>query len=399
MDGLLLTAAICASRTAYEEISRAGIDVESLPEAAGVVVRAAGEQYKRDAGLTKIDNDVLRSQVVRRYGEGDMAHSVMDFVAQFPDDCSAVNVAEEHRLLRLAQVSRSLATMLATNQHGEASEELLAQYQDLKHDRQEDDNTRWRLEFEDFQEDSSVRVPIAPKALNDYIGGGVLRGHNITVYGRPDSGKSGFALNCAAMLLHRGYKVLYVANEEPEQDITRRLLSRMCATDIEELRNHHTLMQCLDNVEQAYQNWYLLHRAGLTADAIRIMAAKVKPDMIIVDQLKNVATKEDNRALQLDKLARQVREIGIEAEAVTMSVTQAGESGQNELVLGLSDVEWSNTGIPGAADLMVGIGVDELYRSEGKRMLSVPKNKVNGKHGAFPVWFNPKQTKFSSKRI
>ena len=82
-----------------------------------------------------------------------------------------------------------------------------------------------------------------------------------------------------------------------------------------------------------------------------------------------------------------------------MSVTQAGESAQNKLVLSMGDVEWSNTGIPGAADLMIGIGLDDEYLSTDKRMLSIPKNKVNGRHGAFPTWINPKRTSFLSKKV
>jgi hypothetical protein len=64
----------------------------------------------------------------------------------------------------------------------------------------------------------------------------------------------------------------------------------------------------------------------------------------------------------------------------------------------MNDVEWSNTGIPGAADLMIGIGVDEEYLATNKRMLSIPKNKVNGRHGAFPVWIDPTKTAFLSKK-
>ncbi len=398
MDGMLLAAAVVASRQAYEEINRAGIDLETLPEAAGVVIIASDEQYRRDAKQQAIDVRVLRNQIIRRYGEGDMADSVMSFVAQLPEDTSAINIAEEFRLLRLSQISQSIATLLATGQHGEETQELLAEYIALKDESSDDDEESWRLGFDDFQEDSRARIPIAPRTLNDYIGGGVLRGHNIVVYGRPDSGKSMFTLNLAAHMVARGFRVLYVANEEPEQDITRRLLSRLCSVDIDELRDSHTLMECFDKAEQHYKNWYLLHRAGLTFDGIRILANKIKPDVIIVDQLKNVACKEDNRALQLDKLARQVRELGIEMNCLTVSVTQAGESGQNKLNLGLSDVEWSNTGIPGAADLMLGIGVDEYYMKDNRRMISVPKNKVNGVHGAFPVWINPKQTEFLSKR-
>jgi KaiC/GvpD/RAD55 family RecA-like ATPase len=288
--------------------------------------------------------------------------------------------------------------MLATGQHGDETRALLDKYSDLRNGSTEEAVESWRLTIEDFEDDNSVRIPIAPASLNNYIGGGVLRGHNITVYGRPDSGKSMFALNCAAALVRAGHRVLYVANEEPARDITLRLLARLCDIDVGELRDHDTLAQALEYCAPQYAGWHLLHRAGITIDGIRAAADKIKPDVIVVDQLKNVAVNDDNRALQLDKLARQVRELGIEFDAVTISVTQAGESAHNRLVLGLGDVEWSNTGIPGAADLMIGIGVDDLYDSEGKRMISLPKNKVNGKHGAFPVWVNPKRTAFMSKR-
>lgn len=397
LDGMLIAAAIKADRNAYESIKRTGHKLDDLPEAAAAVVRACNEYYKRDPDSTRVSTDVLRTQIIRRYGEGDAANSIMDFVASFPDDASGINIAEEHRLLRLRQVETTLAGLLATGQQRDELNELLDKRRDLLGG-SEDKVPTFRLGLDDFEEDSRARIPVAPSALNSYIGGGVLRGHNLTVYGRPDSGKSAFALHNASFWINSGYKVLYVANEEPAQDITRRLFSNLGNIDIKELRDKDTLAQAFDRYEEAYENWFLYHKAGVTADNIASMAARINPDAIIVDQLKNVSVSEDNRALQLDKLARQVRELGIETGSVTMSVTQAGESGQNKLVLDLGDVEWSNTGIPGAADLMIGIGVDPVYEGEGRRMISVPKNKVSGKHGAFPVWFDPTRTKFMTKR-
>lgn len=207
-----------------------------------------------------------------------------------------------------------------------------------------------------------------------------------------------FALNQAAIACSNGYRVLYVANEEPAQDITRRLLSRMAGIEIEKLHDLKAIEAALKHVGEKYYNWFLFHKAGATAQDIARQAAKLRPDFIIVDQLKNVAVSDDNRALQLDKLARQVRELGIAYNCVTMSVTQAGESGNNKLVLGMSDVEWSNTGIPGAADLMIGIGVNEEYMNQNKRMISLPKNKINGVHKALPVWIDPSHTAFMSRR-
>ncbi len=397
MDELNLTAAICGKRSNYEALIRIGMASSDFGEAARCIVESAGEQYQRDAQLSSAEVSVLRSQVRRRFGAGSMADSVMDFVASFPDDVSGINCIEEYRLLRLGRVSTSLATMLATGQHGTETQELLAKYKRLAAG-EEGEKFKARLDIGDFDEDESARIPLSPSSLNTYIGGGVLRGHNITVYGRPDSGKSLFALNQAVSACRQGFKVLYVANEEPAQDITRRLLSRMVGLPVAKLRQRDVLIQALDRAGDAYDNWYLYHRAGVTAKDIARQCAKIRPDFLIVDQLKNVSIKHDNRALQLDMLARQVRELGIEYNCVTMSITQAGESAEGKLILSMTDVEWSNTGIPGAADLMIGIGLDAEYASTDKRMLSIPKNKVNGRHGAFPVWIDPQQTAFLSKR-
>jgi KaiC/GvpD/RAD55 family RecA-like ATPase len=396
-DETALLAAICASREASNHAENIGLANEELGDAASAVLDAAREQYRRDPNLRAVVASTLTSQIERRFGKGSMADSVMDFVATFPKDTSAINVVEEYRLVRLARIATELATNLATGQHGTGTEELLARYSKLK-DGEKQEQENYRLKLDDFTKESGQRIPIMPESLNNYIGGGVLRGHNITIYGRPDSGKSMFALNAAATLCNNGYKVLYVANEEPAQDITRRLLSRMAGIEIEKLHDRKFLEAAFDHAHEGYDNWFLYHKAGCTSKDIARQAAKIKPDILIVDQLKNIAITEDNRALQLDKLARQVRELGIEHNMVTMSVTQAGESGQDKLVLSMSDVEWSNTGIPGAADLMIGIGVDKEYDNQGKRMISLPKNKINGRHGAFPCWIDPTHTAFMSRR-
>jgi hypothetical protein len=192
---------------------------------------------------------------------------------------------------------------------------------------------------------------------------------------------------------------MYVANEEPAEDITRRLLARLTNRSIEELRSPESVRRALKACEQHYRNWFLIHRAGASIKDVRAAAGDIRPDIIIIDQIKNLRSTEDNRALQLDKLAREVRETGIEYGAVTISVTQAGDSASGKLNLAMNDIEWSNTGIPGAADLMIGIGVNDEYDLQGKRMLSIPKNKVNGKHSAFDVWVSPARTRFDSKRI
>jgi len=46
----------------------------------------------------------------------------------------------------------------------------------------------------------------------------------------------------------------------------------------------------------------------------------------------------------------------------------------------MGDVDFSNTGIPGQMDLMIGVGVDEVSRRHDSVTLSVCKNKINGQY-------------------
>ena len=396
VDSHLLVAAVCKSRKLCEELKRIGVDTLGLEEAARVLVSAANEQYDRDPAAAAVDSDILRNQIERRYGPSSMAQSVVEFYERLPDNVSGINVVEECRLLRLRNVATQLATSLATGNYGEETEELLDEYRTLSHS-EEQTEVKERLTFDDFEEDSAQRLPIAPLSLNNYIGGGLLRGHNLTVYGRPESGKTLFALNLAAYALRAGYKVLYVANEEPAFDVTKRLISRLSNIQIEDLRDRDTLRGAFAMTKEPYGRFHLLYEAGASARTIRRQCARIRPDYVIVDQLKNLHCKDENRALQLDTVARQIREIGIEFECITVSVTQAGESAEQKLVLSMTDVEWSNTGIPGAADLLVGIGVSEQILHSGKRILSICKNKANSRHGSFPVWMDHTRTKVSAK--
>ena len=154
MDELNLVAAICGRRSNYESVIRVGLEANDFGEAARCVVSSAGEQYRRDTDLQAVSRDVLRSQVERRFGKGSMSDSVMDFVATFPDDVSGINVIEEYRLLRLGRVSTTLATMLATGQHGDETQSLLAKYSRLASG-EEGEQVKSRLTLEDFEDDET----------------------------------------------------------------------------------------------------------------------------------------------------------------------------------------------------------------------------------------------------
>lgn len=393
MDDRTLTAALARTRGGWEYGQAIGLDTSTLTEAGRAIVAAAGEQYERDSDQHELDLKVLESQLERRFG-GEMAESILAYASELPR-VSASNILDEYRLVRRSKIGLEMAAALASGKH-DVAEQLIEQYQTLS--TEGSTLPKLRLTAEDFEDEEGIRIGLMPTTLNDYIGGGLLPGHNVTVYGRPDSGKSMFALNQAAYCLRQGKTVLYVANEEPARDITKRLMSRFLGVDIRTLGESEAMVRAINQAGEYYERWNLLHKAGCSARDIRQVAMRVQPDILIVDQLKNLVSSGagENRALQLDSLARDVRELGITIGCATISVTQAGQTAEQKEILSMSDIEWSNTGIPGAADLLVGIGVTDEMLPQDKRILSMPKNKINGRHGSLPVWVNPYKTAFLS---
>src|SRR5690606_32421947 len=138
---------------------------------------------KRDEALPAVSLDVLRTQIERKVKNKGMAESYLDYVRTLPEDISRVNISEEYRLLRRARIAMQLASKLASGEHNSATDELLAKYIELSE--QSGGKISYRLTPEDFDGRKGQLIPLAPARLNEVVGGGVLRGHNITVYGRP----------------------------------------------------------------------------------------------------------------------------------------------------------------------------------------------------------------------
>ena len=109
---------------------------------------------------------------------------------------------------------------------------------------------------------------------------------------------------------------------------------------------------------------------------------------MIVDQLRNLQVKADSRTNQLEAAATAMRNIGKECNVLMVSVTQAGDSGRDKLILDDGDIDFSNTGIPAQADLLIGIGVDPDHEARDLRVLSIIKNKIGGIEDHFPVRIN-----------
>ena len=131
---------------------------------------------------------------------------------------------------------------------------------------------------------------------------------------------------------------------------------------------------------------------------IEAFADKFRPAWMIVDQLRNLDVKVENKVLQLEYAATGLRNIAKKYNLLMVSSTQAGDSGEGKKLLTMGDVDFSNTGVAAQADVLVGIGGDPLDVAEGRRIINISKNKLSGVHQNFPVKLLPQLSRYLSYR-
>jgi archaellum biogenesis ATPase FlaH len=237
-----------------------------------------------------------------------------------------------------------------------------------------------------FERENLIRV--APPSLNRRLQGGVIRGNHIVVVAYPETGKTLVTMTMTAGFVQQGLKVLYIGNEDPIKSVIVRFISCLTGKTASKIAEDPkgTMHRAID---MGYKNAVFAGLSGGTLEDIRALLVKHKPDALIVDQIRNISTKSENRTQQLETVARAMRDFAREFSCVAVSVTQGADSSRNKLMLDMGDVDGSNVGIPGTADVMLMIGMNEDYSSKDRRHFCLAKNKVGGNHESWPVLVKP----------
>jgi len=198
-----------------------------------------------------------------------------------------------------------------------------------------------------------------------------------------------------AGFLQQELTVLYIGNEDPISDIVMRTVSRLTGmTKYEILDDPDTADQVART--KHYDNLILAGLAPGTPRQIQSLITEYKPDVVMIDQLRNLNVNEEHFVQKLEKAATAARNLGKANNVLMVSVTQAGDSATGKGPLDMGDVDSSNTGIPAQVDVMVGVGATHDDEASNRRVLSLPKNKRSGNHEFFPVAIDPQLSKIRS---
>jgi len=383
-------------REAFDTIEHF-VEHKDLSEQGMVVWAGVCEYYDRDPKAGNCDPSLLGEAIARHVSANKHKEMFRGLISNLHAlDVSPANVVDDLLATKRDKVGQQLAAAILAS---EPTERLLEDYNEILAttalDDEDDEDARQGFSVVDlvstsFDPDNLIRI--YPESLNKRLDGGVKPGHHIIIFARPEMGKTMLTMEMMAGFARQGLLTLYIGNEDPMADINMRLVNRLSGMNKLEVLNKPEKAD-EEARKHGYESIILKGLSPGTAREITQLIEKFKPDVLVLDQLRNLNMKQDNYVLALEQAAKQARQWAKRYSCVVVSVTQAGDSAANKAVLDMGDVDFSNTGIPAQADVMVGMGANENHMRNGERVLSLPKNKVSGCHEWFAVSVEPHLSK------
>ena len=381
--------AFLSSRKDYELV-RNHLDTEDWSPMGDAVLELVDDYYDRDDSAEHVDPELLSSAIKRRFSDIprhlEQARTFLEEVQA--DATSNVNVVHEVLEAARAKIRLKLADALL-RQDEVMTPELLSQYGVLMEQVTLANDVEEEFQGLDISEianrfDEHGSWHLAPRELDVRIKGGVRYGHHIVIGARPERGKTLFGIALTACFARQGAKVLYTCNEDPVEDIILRFMS--CLTGLTEDKLFEDPDEAMRLAREAgYDNVVFASLSPGTPRDVEALCRRHKPDVVIVDQMRNLRMKSENNTQRLEQVAQELRNVARRCQCVMVSFTQVGDSGRDELYLDDGDIDGSNTGIPGACDVILLIGSNDDYELRELRMLNLAKNKRGGNHDSFAV--------------
>lgn len=356
---------------------------------AELVFKEVAHFYKRDPAATTTDVDSVRGRLLKQYPKH--AEQFERFVDNLPQ-VSAVNILDDWRAVKRDAAAELAGSYLMARDYAKA-QPLLDKVTQLTDNHLGDDHDAPKVyrdaDVKDFSDSllAENRIPISPKVLNDELGGGLIRGGHLLFYAPPEVGKTATAINTAYGCCAKGFTTMYIGNEETDQMYLNRMLCRFCRWPMAKvLANKEEAMELAR--KRGWANLIFIHLSPGTITQVQELILEHKPDVCIIDQLPNLILgrgKEPEKTQKLETLAYVMRMFYAKHKVAGISMSQASEDAIGKLNLTIKHVYYSNIGVQGQTDAMVGIGMNPEWQQLGRRMLCITKNKLGGTHANIPV--------------
>ena len=396
MEGQLL--ACCLRREGWEIVTRlgGGDDLSSLGQQ---IFKRISAYYEKDGEAQRVDVAVLLSLI-----EAELPHHYDKFeraINLLPEPTT--NTLEAKKAQRLARLNADITQALAGGNTEEAKS-LMAEWQQVEQEgitegEAEEDPLAVRQGATLSEVTQTLRegskFQLIPKALHALVDG-LLPGDHIILFGQVNRGKSAISINLAAGFASQGLRVMYIGNEDPEDRMLTRIICRFCG------KTRQQVMQDPDRytelaLKRGYGNILFKSLSPGTTSDVRRLLDKHRPDVVIVDQARNLVPTEKHGSTTdtQEAIFYELRMMLKKYQVLGISCTQAGERDlhgkplESKLMLEQNDVYQSKSGIASQADVMIGIGALVEMLNTGQRCLNVCKNKASGIHDSVMVFLDP----------
>lgn len=360
-----------------------------------IVINKIKEYYKRDADVRSVNRDIFVSMLAESVTNDKHLKRFTTLLDQaLLMDTSVANLTQLIIDTKKHEVGLRLSAALANKD--DKADALIEEYKRLESVVTLEDLDGGGVEIlthEDaerlleYELSGEGKLKVYPLALNERLMGRAAGGHSIIFFARPEMGKTAFVVTAGSGFARQDKPGIIVINEDRTEDTYLRTVS--CLSGL-------TYKECLMDPNRAVR---LARDRGLghitfisatpgTPKLLHSYVEKLKAEWIIIDQVRNLDVKEQNKVIQLEKAAQAQREVAKKHGVLAIGTTQAGDSAEGKRLLTMGDVDFSNTGVPAACDVLAGMGGTEDDVSRGTRFMNLSKNKIGARHESFPLQLN-----------
>lgn len=386
-------------RQAYDTIANL-IDVSELSPMDKVIYEHIHDYYETDPAATYVDVSIILEKVKRKAEKNSVFEGVVNYLESF-EPVSVPNIIQEILEQKKNNAANELVKFIGLNRWDQVDKyiEKYQQFRSQELTQGKDEGIEYvGLPLDSIIESTNPEncIRLHPKSLNDAVNGHAMRGHHIGIFAVPETGKTLFVLNLISCMCHDGHKVLYVGNEDPIDQIGMRIATRFTNMSEDEIRQQRARAIEVANTHGA-QNLVMVSMSPGSAYEIEEKILKHKPDVLVIDQLRNLDTGDDGLTTTLETASKMARRLAKKYNLLVVTVTQAADSATGTLVLDRSHIADSKIGYASQIDLLIGLGINDTYEQYNQLHVSLKgKNKLSGKHISFPVKVDKAHNKISS---
>lgn len=391
---------ILSDRTAFELVKATKLNY-TFSDIGKIVYKEVDKYYELDENAPKCSTEIIKERIESHYPA--TARKILEYIR--PNGyISAENIREAVYSHGIKEYSTAIAEAGWDDNSKELEKRIgyLSEFKERFEKGGEGEyctvryyNTDEYWSSDPSDSSSADLIKILPVDLNKAIDGGLPPQTHVLIFAHTDVGKTGFAINMCYGFLVQGLKVGYVINEESGSNILNRYAARVLGKPTSEIRDNRHRYGKLLRDEFFADNFHVVDMEQGSLREISKFIEERELDVIVVDQVRNLDTgRSESLVAQKEIAGRGMRSLLKKYNIVGISVTQGADSclnqdGSYKDILTVRNIDGSRVGLPGSADLILGLGTKDELKEVGYRTINLCKNKLSTQRGSITCKFDP----------